>query len=149
MADLDTIKKLRFVSGASITGCKKALEQAGNDFGRALEILRRLGAEIAIKKSERQTNAGAVDAYIHPDRRLGVIIKIRTETDFVARNEDFLKFVHDIAMHVAALNPENQEELLTQPFIRDQSKTVADLLKENIAKFGENIEIDQFIRFSL
>lgn len=149
MSDLDTIRKLRSVCGASITGCKKALQESGGDFDRALEILRKEGAQIALKKSERQTNAGAVDAYIHSDRRLGVIVKVKTETDFVARNEEFLKFVHDLAIHVAASDPENTEELLVQPFIRDQSKTVADLLKENIAKFGENMEIDQFVRLNL
>lgn len=146
MSDLETIRKLRSLCGASITSCKKALETSGGDFDQALEILKKEGIEIARKKSERETRAGAIDVYLHPDRRLAACIKVKSETDFVAKNKEFLDLVHELAMQVAASDPADVKELLGQPFIKDQTKTVSDLLKENIVKFGENIEIDSFSR---
>lgn len=129
--------------------CKKALEESGGDITRALEILKERGAEIAEKKSQRATGSGVVDAYIHPDRKLGVIIEVRTETDFVARNEEFRAFAHDLAMQAAATDAQNVEELLKLPLIKDQSKTVSDYVKETISKFGENVEIAQFYKIVL
>ena len=149
MPDLETIKKLRSFCGASVTACKKALEEAGGDFDTALGSLKKLGIQIAAKKASRETKAGVVDAYIHSDRKLGALIEVRTETDFVARNEEFKLFVHDLAMQVAASGAENREELMNQPYIKDQSKTVGDYLKEVIAKFGENIEVGNFYRITL
>lgn len=149
MSDLEILRKLRSVCGASITMCKKALEESGGDFERALGILKKHGAEVAEKKSQRITHAGVVDAYIHSDKKLGVLIEVRTETDFVARNPDFRAFVHDLAMQAAAGNAKSVEELIGQPFIKDQSKTIADYLKETIAKFGENIEVARFYKISL
>lgn len=128
MADLESVRKLRSFCGASMTACKKALEESGGDFEKALEFLKQRGAEIAKKKSSRETKAGVVDAYVHSDRRLGALIEVRTETDFVARNEEFKSFVHDLAMQVAAAGAENLDELMGQPFIKDQSKTVGDYL---------------------
>lgn len=149
MADLESVRKLRSFCGASMTACKKALEDSGGDFDKALEFLKQRGAEIAEKKSSRETKSGLIDAYIHGDRRLGALIEVRTETDFVARNEEFRSFVHDLAMQVAAFGAENREELMSQPFIKDQSKTVGDHLKEIIAKFGENVEVANFYRINL
>lgn len=133
--------------GASITSCKKALEASGGDFERALEILRKEGIEFAKKKSARETHAGVVDVYVHNDRRLGSMIAVKAETDFVARNDEFRSFVHELAMQVAATSPEDLDDLLKQAFIKDQTKTIEDYLKEMIAKFGENIEIVHYNRF--
>ncbi|MEK7567199.1 MAG: translation elongation factor Ts [Patescibacteria group bacterium] len=149
MPDLESVRKLRSFCGASITACKKALEESGGDFDKALGALKQLGVQIAAKKASRETKAGVIDAYIHSDRKLGVLIEVRTETDFVARNEEFRLFVHDLAMQVAATGAENHEELMRQPYIKDQSKTVGDYLKEIIAKFGENVEVANFYRITL
>lgn len=149
MASLESIRKLRALCGASITSCKKALEETEGDYDKALEVLRREGVEIARRKSARETHAGIVDAYIHSDRRLGAVIVAKTETDFVARNEEFRSLIHELTMQVAATQPENIDDLLKQPFIKDPNKTVENHLSEAIAKFGENIEIVSFNRFEL
>ncbi|MBI5787200.1 MAG: elongation factor Ts [Candidatus Niyogibacteria bacterium] len=149
MSNQEAIKKLRSFCGASITACKKALDETGGDFEKALEILKKQGAEIAEKKSARETRAGVVDAYIHQDRRLGAVVVLKSETDFVSRGEEFVSFAHELAMHVAAMNPKDTEELLGQPFVKDQSKTIKECLQEKIAKFGENIEVANFSRFEL
>ena len=149
MPNQESIKNLRSFCGASITSCKKALEEAGGDFAKALEILKKQGADIAQKKSARETKAGVVDAYIHQDRRLGAVVVLKSETDFVSRGQEFVSFAHELAMHVAAMNPKNSEEFMSQPFIKDQSKTVKECLEEKIAKFGENIEVAGFSRFEL
>ena len=147
--DFDTVRKLRALCGASISSCKKALEETNGDMDKALDVLRREGVEIADKKSLRKTHAGVVDAYVHSDRRLGVLIEVKCETDFVARNEEFRAFAHELAMQAAAGAPENMEELLKQPFIKDPKKTVGDYVKEMIAKFGENMEVTKFSRLEL
>ena len=149
MSDLETIRKLRLICGASIGLCHKALDESGGDFDRALEILKKQGAEVAEKKSQRITKSGLIGVYVHSDQKLGSLIEVRTETDFVARNPEFKAFVHDLAMQVAASEVKNVEELLDQPFIKDQSKTIGDYVKENISKFGENIEVARFYKMSL
>lgn len=149
MKNLEIIRKLRSLCGASITSCKKALENSGGDFDAAIQALRREGAEIVRRKSSRETHAGVVDSYVHGDRRLGAIIVVKTETDFVARNEEFQSLAHELSMQVAATSPKNVEELLGQPFIKNPQKTVEDHVKEAILKFGENIEIIQFTRLEL
>ena len=116
---------------------------------KALEILRKEGIDIAARKASRATNAGIVDAYLHADRRLGAIIEVKCETDFVARTEEFRAFVHDLAMQAAAVAPESVADLLAQPFIKDPKKTIGDYRKEVIAKFGENIEVIGFSRLEL
>ena len=149
MADFDAVRDLRALSGVSISRCKSALEQSGGDKDKALEILRKEGIEIAAKKSTRATNAGVVDAYLHGDRRLGAIIEVKCETDFVARTDEFRAFVHDLAMQAAAAAPESIADMLTQPFLKDPKKTVGDYVKEIIAKFGENVEVIGFSRLEL
>lgn len=145
----ETIRQLRMVCGASITSCKKALEEAGDDFEKALEILKKQGAEVAEKKASRETRAGVVEAYVHPDHRLGAVVVLKSETDFVSRNPEFVSFAHDLAMQVAATSPKDYEDLAGQQFIKDQSKTVKEYLQEKIFKFGENIEIAAFDRYEL
>lgn len=191
---MDKVVELRRRTGAGVMDCKTALEEANGNIDQAIEILRKRGIAKAAKKAERPTAAGVVDAYIHPGERLGVLIEIDTETDFVARNQEFRRFVRDVAMHIAACDPiaidRNgvppeviererriyQEQaaqtgkppqvvekivagkiekfyadvcLLEQQFVKTPEKTVGDYLKENIAKFGENIVIRRFARFKL
>jgi len=142
------IKKLRELTEVSVMACKKALEQAEGDIEKAISILRKRGAEIAKKKAERTTGAGVIEAYVH-NNQLGVLVEVRSETDFVARNEEFRTFAHNIAMHIAASNPTDVKELLGQAYIKDPEITIEDYLKQMIQKFGENIKIIRFFRCSL
>lgn len=149
MVDLATIKQLREETDASVSACKDALEKAGGDMKRAADILREEGNKIAEKKAKRETGIGIIEAYVHTTQRVGALLEIRSETDFVARNADFKKLAHDITMHITALAPETVSQLLEQPFIKDESKTVGAVLTEAIARFGENIQISQFSRFEI
>lgn len=142
------IKKLREKSGAGVMECKKAFEDAGGDFEAALRLIQERGFLKADKKSERQTGAGLIASYVHNDR-IGVLLEINCETDFVARLDDFRDLAHNIVMQIAAMNPKDVEALLAQPYIRDESMTVADLIKNAIAKIGENIQIARFCRYAL
>lgn len=160
---IDAIKQLRELTGAGIMDCKRALEEAKGDTDRAVAILRERGMARAEKKLGRETRQGLIECYVHAGGRIGAMVEVNCETDFVARTPAFKEFAHDIAMQVAATNPkcvrpdelpdteEPPEEvaLLAQPYIRDPSRTVQELLMEQIAKFGENITIRRFARFEL
>ncbi len=191
---MEKIRELRERTGAGIVDCKDALSQADGDIEKAVDILRKKGLALAAKKVGRITKEGIIDAYIHPGDRLGVLVEVNCETDFVARNQDFRRFVRDIALQIAASEPlvvsreeltadviEREKEiyrsqiqdlrkppeiiekivegkmekfynsvcLVEQPFVKIPEKTVGDYLKEQIAKFGENIIIRRFIRFRL
>lgn len=128
--------------------CKKALEEAGGDLDKARNIIREKGMVIADKKSDRKTGAGFLKAYIHNDR-IGVLIEIRTETDFAVKSDPFQKLAHELAMQIAAMNPKDVDELLKQPFIKDESRTVEDVLKGTIAEVRENINIERFTRYEI
>ncbi|MDP3902050.1 MAG: translation elongation factor Ts [bacterium] len=143
------IKELRDKTDVSVMACKKALEEAGGDMEKALEVLRRESAKVAEKKSDRELGAGIVEAYIHGNRQMGVIVKLKSESDFVSKNEGFATLAKDLAMHIAAANPENKETFLSQPYIKNPEITVSDYIKEHIQKFGENIEVVEFSRLSL
>ncbi len=149
MISLDQVKELREKTGVSIMECKKALEQAQGDEAKALEFLNQKSAEKAEKKSEREAGQGVIEAYIHNNGKVGVLIKLNCETDFVAKNEDFKNLAHDIAMQIAANGAENIEELLTQEFIKDPQKKVQDLITEAIGKLGENIQIGEFAKLEI
>lgn len=151
MADvsLELLKKLREETQVSLADCRKALEEANNDYEKAKEWLRSHGLEKAAKKGDRETKQGLVDSYIHQNGRVGVLLEILCETDFVARTEDFKKLSHEIAMQIAAMNPKDVDILLKQEYIRDNSKTVEVLVKETIVKLGENIQIKRFQRFEI
>lgn len=149
MVDLGILKQLRELTDASIGACKTALEKAGGDIKRAAGFLREEGSKIAEKKSSRATGIGIVEAYVHTNQRIGSLLEIRSETDFVARNPEFKKLAHDIAMHIAASAPESVPALLEQPFIKDESKTIGALVTEAISKFGENIQITNISRFEI
>jgi len=158
------VKELRELTGAGMLDCKRSLEEAGGDFDKAKDILRKKGIALATKKAERATAEGLVQTYLHHDGRLGALVEINCETDFVARTEDFSKLAQDIALQVAATNPTylasddipqgtegdaKQLCLLLQPFVRDESMTVADMVRETVRKTGENIRIRRFARFEL
>lgn len=139
--DLESIKKLREETGAGVMDAKSALDQSNGNIEKAKEILRAKGLEKAGKKSDREIKAGRVFSYIHGAGKVGAIVKIGCETDFVAQNEELGKLGNEIAMQVAAMSPESVEALLEQPYIRESSKTIKDLLSEVISKTGENITI--------
>ncbi|MAF20183.1 MAG: translation elongation factor Ts [Parcubacteria group bacterium] len=149
MISVEQIKELRQKTGLSVIECKKALEQVKGDEAKALEILSKKGAEKAIKKLARETKQGLIEAYLHNNGKIGVIVELNCETDFVAKNDQFKELAHDLAMHIAALNTQDVEELLSQPFIKDESKTIQTLITENVAKLGENIKVGKFVRLEI
>lgn len=149
MITTEQIKNLREKTNISIAQCKKALEEAGGDEAKALEILKSKGAEIAGKKSDRELGAGAVGSYVHSNNSMGAQVLLASETDFVSGNADFKVLADDLAMHVAALAPENLEELLAQPFIKDPSQTIEAVIQGAVQKFGERVTIANFSRLSL
>jgi elongation factor Ts len=191
---LESIQKLRQITGLGMLDCKKALETSNGDIDKAIEELRKRGAAVASKRADKDTAEGIVVAYIHPGAQTGVLIEVNCETDFVARTEDIKNFAQDVAMHIAALKPmclapedvdaaflEKEKEiirvqlanegkpanfienivagkvnkiysevcLLKQHFVKDDKKTIEDLLKELVAKTGENVRIKKFSRFEV
>lgn len=162
MADIELIRNLRSATGAGIMQCQKALTEAQGDFNRAVDILKQEGIAFAQQKSTQLATQGVVDCYIHAGGRIGVLVEINCETDFVARTSEFKELAHNIAMQIAAMNPRYispseaggdnaspEECLLLQPFIRNPGQSIQDLLSEAIAKLGENIRIRRFTRFEL
>ena len=168
---LDLIKDLRKMSQASISDCKKALKEAGGDKDKATKLLRKRGLEIAQAKRGRLAKQGRIESYVHTGNKLGVLLEVNCETDFVARNTDFCQFTKDLAMQIAALSPlyirredvprkiiekaEDKEEfyknycLLEQAFIKDASITMKDLLADLVTKVSENVVIRRFIRYKI
>ncbi len=175
MASIENIKKLREMTNISISECKKALEEAQDDLNKALKILKERGALIAKKKESRKTKAGLVSAYVHFGGKVGSLVEIGCETDFVSQNEIFKNFAKDIAMQITATSPlyvkkedvpeqdlqktlsEGLEEekfykencLLEQEFIKNPSITIKEYLNSVIAKLGENIVVKRFVRFEI
>ena len=161
---VEAIKELRQRTSAGIMDCKRALQESKGDLARAEEILREQGIASAAKKASRTTSQGVVESYIHSGGRIGAIVEVNCETDFVARTPDFKELAHDLAMQVAAMSPlyvddseipdgdevdPQQACILQQPFIKDPSRTVQDLVNEAISKLGENVRVRRFTRFSL
>ncbi len=194
MSQMEQVKALREKTGAGIVDVKKALDEAGFDEAKAIEILRKRGQDKAMKKGERETHEGVVVSYVHSNNHIGVLVKLYCETDFVARNDEFQELGRDIAMHIAASMPQyikpeevsselvekekaiwreqlaaegkpaemlekimagkegkfrNDNALLTQPFVKDPSKTIGELLAEKIHKMGENIQVGAFVRYEM
>ncbi|MBI3287703.1 MAG: translation elongation factor Ts [Chloroflexi bacterium] len=169
------IKLLRERTGAGVLDCKRALEETGGDLEKAAELLRQRGLAAAAKVAGREAREGIVEAYVHHNGDLGVLLELNCETDFVARTEDFRTLAHDLALQVAAIAPRyiapedvpaevieerrragdeledfyRQVCLLNQPFIKDQGLSVADRIRESVAKLGENIVVRRFVRFEL
>jgi elongation factor Ts len=163
-----TIKDLRQKTGAGIMDCKKALLEAEGNLEKAIEILNQRGIAIAHKKAERIADQGIIEAYVHLGGRIGVLVEVNCETDFVARTDEFRDLAHNLALQVAAMCPQfiSPEDmppeaeantdadakttcLLLQPYIKEPEKTVQDIVTETIAKVGENIKVRRFIRFEL
>lgn len=145
MAELNTIQKLREATGAGVMECKKAFDEAKGDFDAAVKIIHERGLARVEKRSGRETGAGLVKSYVH-NERIGVLLEIRAETDFVVRSEPFKDLAQDLVMQIAATDPADVPALLTQPFIKDESRTVDALVKEVIAKVGENVQVAKFFR---
>jgi elongation factor Ts len=158
------VKKLRERTNAGVMECRNALEEAGGDFDKAAEVLRLRGLTKAEKKSDREANQGLIETYVHGGR-IGAIVELNCETDFVARNENFRALARDVAMQVVALNPRyvsaeerpegiaaddpDHQALLDQIFVRDSKRTIGDMVKEQIATLGENIVVRRFARYEL
>jgi len=158
------VKELRERTGAGVMECKKALTETAGDIERAMAVLQERGVALAEKRMHRETAQGLVECYIHAGGRLGAMVEINCETDFVARTDDFKRLARDLAMQVVASNPLSVSEedlpsgaegdpaelcLLRQPFIKDESRTVQEVVKEVIARTGENIRVRRFSRFEL
>ncbi len=142
------VSKLREITGAGIMECKKALDEANGDVEEAKAIIMERGLVKAEKKADRKTGAGILESYIH-NNRVGVLLELRCETDFVVRSEPFRTLAHDLAMHIAAMNPQTNEDLLKNIYVKDPSVTVDQLIKGLIAKVGENIQVGKFCRYEL
>lgn len=158
------VRELRERTGAGVMECRRALEEAGGDQEKALEVLRRHGIAGIEKRAQRATSQGMVDVYIHAGGRIGALVEVNCETDFVARTDEFRELAHSIAMQIAATSPrylsaedmpagseEQPKEvaLLSQPFIREPGRSVQDLVNEIAAKFKENVRVRRFARFEL
>lgn len=192
-SDSKIVKNLRQATGAGILECRKALDEGGGNLDKAAEILRKKGQKIFDKKQDREVKEGLIEAYVHSNGKIGVLVEVVCETDFVARNKEFRELAHDLAMQVAAVCPlwvkpedvprdvlEKEKEiakeglpkdkpaqvtekiiegkiqkfytqtcLLEQPFIKDEKLTIRELIKEKVAKLGENIQVKKFIRFQI
>ncbi len=164
MVTTEDVKRLRGETGAGVMDAKRALEEAGGDFEAARELLREKGIAAAAKRAHRDTDQGLVESYIHGEGRIGALVEINCETDFVARTDGFKQLARDIAMQVAAMGPlaltpedvpadapgaAEDNALLTQAFIKDSSRTIGDLVQETMAQTGENVRISRFSRFEL
>ena len=147
MVTASVVKELREKTGAGMMECKKVLTETDGDIEKAIELLRERGITKAAKKSDRIAAEGIVEAYISEDAKVGVVVEVNSETDFVAKNEEFKKFVADIAEQIAKQNPADVESLLSEVSIKDSTKTVKDVLTEKIATIGENLSIRRFARF--
>ena len=149
LTDVEKVKHLRESTGLSFNEIKKALDEAGGDETKAVEILRVHGVKMAEKKSSRAVKEGVVSSYIHATKKLGSMVELLCETDFVSRNMEFQNLAHELAMHIAALKPGSVDDLLEQPYIKDQDMTVKDLINSYVAKLGENIQIGRFEIFQI
>lgn len=145
---IEDIKKLREETGAPVADCKEALKESGGDMKKAKDWLKKKGLEKGASKSEREVKAGIVEVYSHGGK-VGVLVELLCETDFVAATVDFKNLAHELALQVASMNPSSVEELLAQEYIRDVTLTVDQLIKSVIGKLGENIQVGRFERIAL
>jgi len=149
MPDMDKLKQLRAETDVSYAMCLKALEDAEGDMDKARDLLRQKGAEVALKKADREMSQGNVFSYIHHNKKIGSLLVIMCETDFVAKNDAFQDLGNDLAMHVASTHPADKEALLAEGFIKDTSMTVDEKIKSVVLKLGENIAVGEFVRFEI
>jgi len=146
---IELVKKLRKEMGLGIMEIKAAVEEAEGDEVKAKQILKEKGFKKAETKSERETHQGRVATYTHSTGKIGVMVELLCETDFVAKHEDFVELTKNLCLQVAAMNPETVEDLLKQEFIKDSSKTVEEMIKSLVTKFGENMKLSRFSRFEI
>lgn len=144
MANINNIKKLRELTGAGVADCRNALDETKDNVDKAVELLKKKGLERADKKSERETHQGKVFSYTHATGRIGVIVALLCETDFVAKTDDFNNLGKELCLQIAAMQPAAVDDLLKQEYIRDGSQTIENLVKSTIGKLGENIKINEF-----
>tara|TARA_B100000700_G_C14443135_1_gene578041 strand:- start:37 stop:531 length:495 start_codon:yes stop_codon:yes gene_type:complete len=160
--DVSKVKELREKTGAGVMAAKKALEESNGDVTKAEDILKKQGLSNALKKSGRETSEGVIQSYIHAGNKIGAMVELKCETDFVARTEEFITLTKDLAMQVAAMSPKfiypedegasdssSEEILISQSFIKDPSLTIEDMIKSMISKVGENIKVSKIIKFDL
>ncbi|NMB57135.1 translation elongation factor Ts [Candidatus Beckwithbacteria bacterium] len=145
----DQIKKLRMETKAGVMDVRKALEESKGDMAKAKQWLAKKGLDKAAKKADRETGDGRIATYVHAGARIGAMVKLACETDFVSATDEFEVLGKEIAMQVASMDPKDVKELLAQTYIRDSKKTIDDLVKEAIAKLGENIQIIEFVRMAI
>jgi elongation factor Ts len=147
--DPKDVQRLRSESGAGVMDSKRALEDAGGDYAKALGLLKQRGLESVAKKSGREAKEGVIASYIHGNGRVGSLVELASETDFVSRGEEFQKLAREIAMQVVAMEPASVDELLEQPYIRDASKKIKDLVTEVASTTKENVHVRRIQRFAL
>ena len=145
---MDKIKKLREETGVGIMICKKAIDEAKGDFEKAKKIIKEKLKDLIQEKKEAKTGCGYLEAYIH-NGRVGVLLEIRAQTDFAVKSPIFKNLAHDLVMQIAAMAPKEVDDLLSQPFIKDESKTVEEIIEEAISKLKENVKIERFTRYEL
>lgn len=148
MVKAEDVQKLREITGAGVMECKKALEDAKGDFDQAKALVHERGLVKVEKRSGRETGAGLIESYVH-NERIGVILDMRAETDFVVRSDPFRQLAKELVLQISASEAQTVEELLKEPYIRDDSKTVEDLVNDVIAKVGENVRINKFCRLEV
>lgn len=146
---LDQLKKLREETGAGVSDCRQAIEDASGDYARAKKLIAVRGVEKAAKKADREASQGIISSYVHATGTVGVLVELRCETDFVARTDDFKALSHELCLQIAAMKPKTVRELLKGTYIRDAAMTVETLIKQTIAKVGENITVARFTRMEL
>ena len=149
MYDIKKLKQLREETEISFSLCKKALEESKNDIEAAKKILNKWGIAKVKDKLKRNTTAGAIFSYVHHNKKVASLIQLACETDFVSGNKEFQSLGQELAMQVASVRTETNEEFLNQEYIRDPSRKISDLIKEAILKFGENIKVVKFVRWSM
>lgn len=145
----EQIRQLRQKTGAGVMECKKALDDSAGNEKKALAWLKKKGLSKAEKKADREVKSGVIEAYTHADGQIVAVVELACETDFVARNEEFKQLAHELAMQVAAMKPKTVDDLLKQTYIKDEALKIDELVKEKIAKTGENIVIRRMARFEL
>lgn len=146
--DVNLIKQLREETGAGIADCREALQETKGNLEEAKKVLHKKGLDKAGSKSDRVVKAGVVETYSHGGK-IGVLVEVLCETDFVAKTDDFKKLAHEIALQIASMNPDSAEELMQQDYIRDPGMKIEDLVKASIAKLGENIQLGRMSRIAL
>ncbi len=146
---IDLLKKLREETKAGIADCRVALEDAKNDYEKARKLIFERGLEKASKKEGKETKQGIIESYVHANGKIGVLVELLCETDFVARTDEFKLLAHEITLQIASMNPKDVKELLAGPYIRDPKVTIGQLVKQTVAKVGENITVGRFNRLAL